>query len=224
MIKRQDLPRVMSWFLASEIGFRACGDALGNITDEARVLVKEIFADVKTSLAMDEIGGDKASSHQLGGNEWYLFHGTNPDAAAAICKSDFKVSRAGSSTGTLYGKGQFLPSQSAQADEYAKPNSEGRYAVLLCRIIGGHVNYTDEVTPDPAFSLVLSFEALVHSCIEGPYDTVCGDREKTRGTYRQVEFVLFDSEDVYVEYVQFSVAVFQVFVCRRQWILSAVKT
>lgn len=87
-----------------------------------------------------------------------------------------------------------------------------------------------------AISFVLSFEALVHSCIEGPYDTVCGDREKTRGTYRQVfgqhntklvaashragksfyhstldcrEFVLFDSEDVYVEYVQFSVAIFQ---------------
>lgn len=83
-----------------------------------------------------------------------------------------------------------------------------------------------------AISFVLSFEALVHSCIEGPYDTVCGDREKTRGTYRfgqhntklaashQAgksfyhstldcrEFVLFDSEDVYVEYVQFSVAIF----------------
>ena len=56
----------------------------------------------------------------------------------------------------------------------------------------------------------------MHSCIEGPYDSVCGDREKTRGTYRRAtpismqdfssglslmrEFVLFDSEDVYVEY------------------------
>lgn len=101
------------------------------------------------------------------------------------------MSRAGSSTGTLYGKGLYFAESITKADEYAKPNSEGRYAVLLCRVIGGNVNYTDEVTPDP--------EALVHSCIEGEYDSVCGDREKTRGTYR--EFVLFDSEDVYVEYV-----------------------
>eukprot|EP00971_Amphidinium_carterae_P012933 255228-Amphidinium_carterae.1 len=34
---------------------------------------------------------------------------------------------------------------------------------------------------------------LVNSCLEGPYDCVCGDREKLRGTYK--EFVLFDSED-----------------------------
>eukprot|EP00434_Breviolum_minutum_P032778 symbB.v1.2.028989.t1/scaffold3111.1/size63350/4 len=151
----------------------------------------EIFADVKTSVAMDDIGGDKANRLLSECNEWYLFHGTNPDAAEAICKSDFKVSRAGSSTGTLYGKGLYFAESVTKADEYAKPNSEGRYAVLLCRVIGGNVNYTDEVTPDP--------EALVYSCIEGPFDSVCGDREKTRGTYR--EFVLFDSEDVYVEYV-----------------------
>ncbi|CAK9021201.1 unnamed protein product [Durusdinium trenchii] len=111
------------------------------------------------------------SGSQQRGNEWYLFHGTNPEAAAAICRG-----------------AQF------NADEYAKPNAEGRYAVLLCRVIGGRVNYTDEVTPDP--------EALVHSCIEGDFDSVCGDREKTRGTYR--EFVLFDSEDVYVEYAWIS--------------------
>lgn len=161
----------------------------GDIRNRSELPV--MFADVKTSLAMDEIGGDKANRLLSECNEGYLFHGTNPDAASAICKSDFKVSRAGSSTGTLYGKGPYFAESITKADEYAKPNSEGRYAVLLCRVIGGNVNYTDEVTPDP--------EALVHSCIEGEYDSVCGDREKTRGTYR--EFVLFDSEDVYVEYV-----------------------
>lgn len=39
MIKRQEMARVMSLRLASQIGFRACGDALGKITDEARVSV-----------------------------------------------------------------------------------------------------------------------------------------------------------------------------------------
>jgi len=170
-----------SW---QEYAFRR-GDIL------SRDSLPEIFADVKTSMAMDEIGGDKANRLHSECNEWYLFHGTNPEAAAAICASDFKVSRAGSSTGTLYGKGLYFAESVTKADEYAKPNAEGRYAVLLCRVIGGKVKYTDEVTPDP--------EALVHACIEGPFDSVCGDREKTRGTYR--EFVLFDSEDVYVEYV-----------------------
>eukprot|EP00913_Durusdinium_trenchii_P013929 g13078.t1 len=42
------------------------------------------------------------SGSQQRGNEWYLFHGTNPEAAAAICASDFKVSRAGSSTGLYF--------------------------------------------------------------------------------------------------------------------------
>jgi len=147
--------------------------------------------DVKTTVAWKSIGGDKADRLLHECNEWYLFHGTNPDAAASICKNDFKVSRAGSSTGTLYGKGLYFAESITKADEYAKPNSSGNFAVLLCRVMGGHVRYTDEVTPDP--------EELVYSCIEGPYDSVLGDREKTRGTYR--EFVLFDSEDVYVEYV-----------------------
>lgn len=157
----------------------------------AREELPELFPDVKTSLAMEKIGGAKANRLHGECNEWYLFHGTNPVAAEAICQTDFKVSRAGSSTGTLYGKGLYFAESITKADEYAKPNEEGLYAVLICRVLGGKVRYTDEVNPDP--------EELVHSCIEGPYDSVCGDREKTRGTYR--EFVLFDSEDVYVEYV-----------------------
>ncbi|CAE7308960.1 Tiparp [Symbiodinium sp. CCMP2592] len=157
----------------------------------ARENLPELFPDVKTSLAMEKIGGAKANRLHGECNEWYLFHGTNPVAAEAICQTDFKVSRAGSSTGTLYGKGLYFAESITKADEYAKPNEKGLYAVLICRVLGGKVRYTDEVNPDP--------EELVHSCIEGPYDSVCGDREKTRGTYR--EFVLFDSEDVYVEYV-----------------------
>eukprot|EP00929_Paragymnodinium_shiwhaense_P057699 TRINITY_DN28888_c0_g1_i2.p1 TRINITY_DN28888_c0_g1~~TRINITY_DN28888_c0_g1_i2.p1 ORF type:complete len:119 (+),score=20.95 TRINITY_DN28888_c0_g1_i2:307-663(+) len=78
-----------------------------------------------------------------------------------------------------------------KADEYAKANTAGNYAVLLCRVLGGKVLYTDEVSPNP--------EDLVHQCVEGPYDSVLGDRERIRGTFR--EFVLFDSEDVYPEYI-----------------------
>mmetsp|Transcript_45013 Transcript_45013/g.104199 ORF Transcript_45013/g.104199 Transcript_45013/m.104199 type:complete len:553 (-) Transcript_45013:164-1822(-) len=146
--------------------------------------------DTKTNAAMAKIP-NMASRLATDVNEWYLFHGTNPAAAKAIAESDFKVSRAGSNTGTLYGRGLYFAESITKADEYAKPDENGTYAVLLCRVLGGRVRYTDDAEPDP--------EELVNSCLEGPYDCVCGDREKLRGTYK--EFVLFDSEDVYVEYI-----------------------
>jgi len=151
----------------------------------------EVMNDVKSMVAWREIGGAKADRLAHECNEWYLFHGTNPEAAKSICSSDFKVSRAGSNTGTLYGKGLYFAESITKADEYAKPDKKGKYAVLLCRVIGGKVRYTDDPTPDP--------EELVYSCIDGPYDSVLGDREKVRGTFK--EFVLFDSEDVYPEYI-----------------------
>lgn len=82
------------------------------------------------------------------------------------------------------------PPPAPKADEYSKPDQNGIYSLLLCRVLGGRVFHTDVLEPDP--------EELVRSCISGRYDSVCGDREKCRGTYR--EFVLFDSEDAYAEY------------------------
>jgi len=146
---------------------------------------------VKTTVAWKAIGGAKADRLAHECNEWYLFHGTNPEAAKSICTTDFKVSFAGGNTGTLYGRGLYFAESITKSDEYAKPNSAGVYAVLLCRILGGKVRTTEEVTPDP--------EELVQSVTEGPYDTILGDREKCKGTYR--EFVIFDTEDVYPEYL-----------------------
>lgn len=150
----------------------------------------ELYSDVKSTAAWREIAGKKGDRLQHECNEWYLFHGTSPAASKSICENDFRVACAGSNTGTLYGKGLYFAESITKADEYAKPEGEV-YAVLVCRVIGGNVRYTDEATPDP--------EELVYSCLDGPYDSVLGDREKCRGTYR--EFVLFDSEDVYPEYV-----------------------
>eukprot|EP00931_Biecheleriopsis_adriatica_P119850 TRINITY_DN95026_c0_g1_i1.p1 TRINITY_DN95026_c0_g1~~TRINITY_DN95026_c0_g1_i1.p1 ORF type:complete len:596 (-),score=88.61 TRINITY_DN95026_c0_g1_i1:32-1795(-) len=123
-------------------------------------------------------------------NEWLLFHGTSPEAALSICQNDFRISLAGGSTGTLYGRGTYCAESITKADEYAK-NTNGEFAVLLVRALGGCVHYTDELEPDA--------EDLTRSCIEGPYDSVLGDREKCRGTYR--EFVFFDTENLYPEYI-----------------------
>eukprot|EP00929_Paragymnodinium_shiwhaense_P057698 TRINITY_DN28888_c0_g1_i1.p1 TRINITY_DN28888_c0_g1~~TRINITY_DN28888_c0_g1_i1.p1 ORF type:complete len:696 (+),score=118.32 TRINITY_DN28888_c0_g1_i1:70-2088(+) len=148
------------------------------------------FANIKTVMALRNVIGDDGRLRD-DCNEWYLWHGTNLEVAEKICATDFQVSCAGTNTGTLYGRGLYFAESITKADEYAKANTAGNYAVLLCRVLGGKVLYTDEVSPNP--------EDLVHQCVEGPYDSVLGDRERIRGTFR--EFVLFDSEDVYPEYI-----------------------
>lgn len=145
--------------------------------------------DPRTSVASSKFQFGDVLAHDC--NEWYLLHGTNPVAAKDICRSDFTIRTAGSNTGTLYGRGLYFADSITKADEYSKPNSDGVYAVLVCRVLGGRVLYTDAVNPDP--------EDLVEQCVSGPYDTVLGDREKCRGTFK--EFVLFDTEDVFPEFI-----------------------
>eukprot|EP00933_Yihiella_yeosuensis_P024312 TRINITY_DN18853_c0_g1_i1.p1 TRINITY_DN18853_c0_g1~~TRINITY_DN18853_c0_g1_i1.p1 ORF type:complete len:347 (+),score=48.53 TRINITY_DN18853_c0_g1_i1:117-1043(+) len=146
--------------------------------------------DVHSSTAWTDLAR-KVGSTESFCNEWYLFHGTSPQAAVNICKNNFKIKFAGGHTGTLYGRGIYFTESITKADEYASPNAEGEYAALMCRVLGGNVRYTDQVSPNA--------EDLVQSCIKGPYDSVLGDRKKCRGTYR--EFVVFDTEDMYAEYV-----------------------
>mmetsp|Transcript_28538 Transcript_28538/g.66127 ORF Transcript_28538/g.66127 Transcript_28538/m.66127 type:complete len:659 (+) Transcript_28538:88-2064(+) len=150
-----------------------------------------LYTDIKTVEAWHSFPGQGGERLEKGCNEWYLFHGTSPEAAHHICESDFKINFAGVNTGTLYGRGAYFAESITKADEYAKHDANLEYAVLLCRVLGGHVLYTDDVQPDP--------EELVRGCSMGTYDCVLGDREKCRGTYR--EFVVFDTEDVYPEYI-----------------------
>ena len=42
-------------------------------------------------------------------------------------------------------------------------------------------------------------EALVQDIQQGLHDSILGDREKARGTYR--EFIVFDNNQVYPEYI-----------------------
>lgn len=157
---------------------------------EAEGEALRLYDDVKSMTAWREVAGAKADRVARECNEWYLFHGTHHETAKKIMETDFRVGCAGSNTGSLYGKGLYFAESVTKADEYAKADTNGLFTMLVCRVIGGQVRYTDELEPDP--------EDLVQSCISGKYDCVLGDRETTRGTYR--EFVLFDSQDVYAEY------------------------
>ena len=132
-------------------------------------------------------------------NEAWLFHGTTVAGANGITYGDFKTSLAGSHAGTMYGRGVYLAESPSKSDEYTVPsgNEEG-YAeptrlLLLCRATLGRISYNDDYHPDA--------RACAKSCREGPYHSVLGDREKVVKTYR--EFILFDHNQVYPEYVLF---------------------
>ncbi|CAJ1338820.1 unnamed protein product, partial [Effrenium voratum] len=60
-------------------------------------------------------------------NEVYAFHGTFVRYALSIAENDFNIDLAGSSTGTLYGRGAYLGESITKADEYARDEPDGYY-------------------------------------------------------------------------------------------------
>lgn len=65
--------------------------------------------------------------------------------------------------------------------------------ILLCLSCLGRVNYNDERRPDG--------DALAASCKgdSGTFHSILGDREKIRGTYREI--VVFDEDLIYPGYI-----------------------
>lgn len=127
-------------------------------------------------------------------NEWLLWHGASWEGAVGIAHKEFKQRLAGSTTGTLYGRGTYLADSCTKADEYGKAVSDADpdlLVLLLCRVAGGVAFYTDEVTPDA--------NALEQAVFRGSYDCVFGDREKCRGTFKEI--VIYDSAQAYPEFL-----------------------
>lgn len=124
-------------------------------------------------------------------NEQWLFHGTNDFAANCITRGDFLVNLAGSNAGTLYGNGVYLAESCSKSDEYTKENANGERCLLVCRATLGFVNYIDEEVKDPSQCAL--------SCTNGPYHSVLGDREKLRGTFKEI--LVYDNSQAYPEYV-----------------------
>jgi len=128
-------------------------------------------------------------------NEWYLWHGASSAVIKSISQQEFKQLHAGTNTGALYGAGTYLSDSCTKGDEYAREIVDGEDAglccLLLCRVMGGRVRYTDERSPDG--------QVLVREVLEGPYDCVLGDREKCRGTFKEI--VVYESSQAYPEYL-----------------------
>jgi hypothetical protein len=125
-------------------------------------------------------------------NELYLWHGTDVRAALSIAQDNFDIDLAGSGAGTMYGCGAYCAESSTKADEYAKDEPggyyQGIYALLLCRVIMGKMYYTTSRDTSAGDKVAT-----------GDYDSTLGDRTKYTGTFR--EFVLYDANQVYPEYI-----------------------
>lgn len=126
-------------------------------------------------------------------NEVYLWHGTPVRRALAIAQGTFNIHLAGTARGGgMYGPGVYLSESSTKADEYAQDEPcgyyDGVYALLLCRACLGRFYYTT-VRNEKAHEQVAA----------GGFDSTCGDRLKSAGTFR--EFVIYDADQLYPEYV-----------------------
>jgi hypothetical protein len=169
---------------------------------------KRTSGGVRTQIDWAGIDGmtDEPIDHSI--NEFYLFHGTKPAAARGIATTDFRVDLAGSTAGTLYGKGVYFCEASGKADEYAcpdpndpDPSRRDWRPILLCRVLMGNISYCDIPFPGSGGPSANQFDtaALVKTVTHGEYHSVLGDREKCRGTFR--EYIVFDNAQVYPEWI-----------------------
>jgi len=126
-------------------------------------------------------------------NEFWFWHGTGKEGAAGITDTDFDMKRAGSAAGTMFGAGLYFAESCMKADEYTRPDDRGLNPLILSRVTCGRMYYCDAKYPSDKKA------ELEGSCMGGGYHCVLGDREKVRGTFR--EFIVFDSDQVYPEYI-----------------------
>lgn len=100
---------------------------------------------------------------------------------------------AGSGRGAMYGPGAYFAESSTKADEYGFDEPGGYYdgirAMLLCRVCMGKMYYTTK----------FGEESAVENHRAGTHDSVLADLAKHRKTFR--EFVVYDADQIYPEYV-----------------------
>merc|ERR1719238_1093167 len=90
----------------------------------------------------------------------------------------------------MFGRGIYLAENASKSDEYAKEGDGvfmGQCALLVCRAVAGSV-LTVQDTGD--------YSGCVRS---GEYDSVCGDRLRAVGTFR--EMVFFEEAAVCTEFI-----------------------
>jgi len=89
-------------------------------------------------------------------NEQILYHGTKSDMVNSIAREGFDWRLAGSSTGTLYGRGSYFAKFSKYAHDYAKPDSKGIRCMFVAKVLVGtsRLGTLTMKKPDPQESSV----------------------------------------------------------------------
>ena len=60
-------------------------------------------------------------------NEVFLWHGSNVRSVLNIAQDNFSINLAGTSAGTMYGRGVYLAESCTKADEYSRDEPDGYY-------------------------------------------------------------------------------------------------
>ena len=120
-------------------------------------------------------------------DERALFHGTTPDAVEAICKRNFDWRLHGKNA-TSFGAGSYFARDASYSHCYADKNAHGFQHMFVAKVlvgsfIRGHANYRTpprKIPSDPASDL---------------YDSCVDNQSNPR------IFVVFDTDQVYPEYI-----------------------
>jgi len=170
-----------------------------------RVVDRDSYAALKAKFDEDRrklagLGADKTEHKPLTDpwstgrdgvcNEWLLMHGTDEQAAKQIESTGFSVQHA--RPDGLCGAALYFAECSTKADEYASPvNSDAHRLVILCRVLGGRVHYTEERRPDR--------KRLIEMLQAGECDSILNNREACSKTFK--EFVVARPSQVVPECV-----------------------
>jgi len=125
---------------------------------------------------------------------WLFHHVSAKTADAAAAAGDLSAEGAnGRKSGRTYGWGVYLAESCAATDMLAAESVDGMRCLMLCRVALGNVFYDDAILPDVA--------RLVSECTSGRYNSVLGDREKHWPNSAYREFVVYDMDQVYPEFL-----------------------
>ncbi|XP_045190048.2 uncharacterized protein LOC123547196 [Mercenaria mercenaria] len=129
-------------------------------------------------------------------NETYLFHGTTMDKVGSIAEKGLRL---GSDT-SMFGKGVYAAESSTKADQYADPKQKrdfkGEKQMFLIRACLGRI-----------YLAKAARKFVGMPCVDGCEDNCsCGGRNQcdsvvANGYWNFREFVVFDSSQVYPEYL-----------------------
>ncbi|XP_078585782.1 uncharacterized protein LOC144867602 [Branchiostoma floridae x Branchiostoma japonicum] len=121
--------------------------------------------------------------------EFRLFHGTNQEAVAPICRQNFDWRLSGNNVGQLFGRGSYFTKNASFASAYAQPSyPSGRRYMFFAKVLVGRFAKGDSSYRRPP--------PLDESDPYGQgYDSCVDDVQKPE------IFVLFESSQCYPEYL-----------------------